>query len=70
MNPRPGQASQRRLSNLSERAEYRLVVGLAFLLCLTGVLWRRLAGHRNTGESVFAEAHSAAMAAVGYAFIT
>lgn len=62
-----------RISTVSERAEYRLLVALAFTLCLVTVVCRRMfaaapAGHGGR-ESVFAEAYSTAMAAIGYAFI-
>lgn len=59
-----------------DRAEYRLLVMLAFSLCLGLALARRIhaalrgAGNiRPAGESVFAEARASAHAAVGYAFM-
>jgi hypothetical protein len=62
-----------RLSHFSDRIEYRLLVAVAFLLCLVSILPRRLfgvgAGEGREGMTILAEAHSMATAAIGYAFI-
>lgn len=60
-----------------DRVEYRLVVALAFILCLGLAAGKRILGlghaprpnDRARGESMFAEARSSAHAAVGYAFM-
>ncbi len=74
MTDRNRLAAASRISRMRDRFEYRLVVALAFVLCLFATVLRRMAGSGSPAaaghrQSVFAEAHSAAMAAVGYAFI-
>jgi hypothetical protein len=67
-----------RLTDPWDRIEYRALVALAFVLCLAGNLAKRVwrlvvpkTGHATIPrESIFAEAKSAAHAAVGYAFIS
>ncbi|WP_349359977.1 hypothetical protein [Stappia sp.] len=67
-----------RLIDPWDRLEYRVLVALAFVLCLTGGLAKRAMrlaapakpSASSSRESVFAEAKSAAHAAVGYAFIS
>lgn len=56
-------------SGWGERIEYRVVVLLAFTLCLVAVAGKRLFGQGTTQNgSLFEEAYSVAMAAVGYAY--
>ena len=56
-----------------DRLEYRALFALAFLPCLAAASWQRLfpSGLNRAPQAgaVFAEAKSAAHAAVGYAFI-
>lgn len=69
MNYRTRHSAIQGVSSLGERLEYRLVVTLAFTLCLVAIVGRRLVGRSGPGEaSVFSEAYSAAMAAIGYAY--
>lgn len=64
-----------RRSSWDSRLEYRLLVATSFAVCLAMVagqrVMRALRGRTAnvSGESVFAEARSAAHAAAGYAFI-
>ena len=50
-----------------ERIEFRLVAGIAIMLCLVLVAARRAAG-ATSEQSMVSEAYSAAMAAIGYAY--
>lgn len=65
--PRKGKLSAQ------DRLEYRALFALAFAPCLAAATWQRLfpSGMNRSPQSgsVFAEAKSAAHAAVGYAFI-
>lgn len=58
---------------VQDRLEYRTLFALAFMPCLAAATWQRLfpSGLNRAPQSgsVFAEAKSAAHAAVGYAFI-
>ena len=56
-----------RVKGRGDRVEYQIVVSLAFLLCLVFVTGKRLVGKEGNGN-VFAEAYSAATAAIGYAY--
>jgi hypothetical protein len=59
-----------RIAGPYERLEYRLLVKVAFVLCLGLVAAKRLTARRDEAGhgSIFAEARSAAHAAIGYAY--
>ncbi|MTI44845.1 hypothetical protein JM93_02668 [Roseibium hamelinense] len=63
-----------RIDNWQDRAEYRLLVAVSFILCLAMVIFRR-AGYalkgqpRRTDQNFISEAWAAAHATAGYAFI-
>ena len=63
-----------RLMHWRDRTEYRLLVAMAFVICLIGLsaaaLFRAIRGNSEQRQgSLIKEARSAAFAAVGYAFI-
>ncbi|MCB1457929.1 MAG: hypothetical protein KDJ48_01430 [Nitratireductor sp.] len=66
-----------RISGWVNRLEYNLLMLACFMVCLPVIAIRRITGMAqgsattpaNTGNSVFAEARSAACAAAGYAFL-
>jgi hypothetical protein len=70
---RSDQASSRTRDRQSERQNMRRLYLLLYPLCLFAAVTSRLTGHaedasQRPGQSVFAEARSAAYAAAGYAF--
>ena len=63
-------------ASMEEAWEYRLILGVSFVLCLAYAIMARLipgqrtrtaGGHDTPGTSILSEARSAAYAAAGYA---
>jgi len=54
-------------STVSDRLEYRFIVGVVFTYSLGAALVKRAFG-KNTDQSIVAEAKSVAHTAAGYAF--
>ena len=71
------QRHKSRISGWMNRLEYNLLMLACFMVCLPVIAVRRISGAAlgsstgpvKTGNSVFAEARSAACAAGGYAFL-